>query len=250
MIQSIEVERAPASRVSGVAPTAVLFQRRISRVNGVLSICVDRKVASPLRSVASAYGPVPQGPKSMLRSLLQKSRRAAAALKFERMQRQLADRAGREVLRRFGVRSDWSCGVASGGVELRGGELRGGELASVDVASMSSGSVASVEFVASHSSMVEIASSSASGVPSRVRSSRSSSVQVEGVMSKVASVASRQSIASQSVASIPVASVSREVGEWRQVGDALSAVLSRVSVLAEASARLSSVDSNDGSRMH
>ena len=69
-------------------------------------------------------------------------------------------------------------------------------------------------------------------------------------MSKVASVASRQSIASQSVASIPVASVSREVGEWRQVGDALSAVLSRVSVLAEASARLSSVDSNDGSRMH
>lgn len=92
-------------------------------------------------------------------------------------------------------------------------------------------------------------------------------------MSKVASVASVvpvasrelvasvrvQSVASQSVASPsvvpsffvpgPVASAS-DVGEWRQVGSALSSVLSRVRVVAEASAKMSDAAEINRSRMH
>jgi len=88
-------------------------------------------------------------------------------------------------------------------------------------------------------------------------------------MSKVASVvpvASRELVASVPGASVPVQSVTSvmriasvsnpvrqlalDVGEWRQVGSALSSVLSRVRVLAEASAQFSDAKGSDRSRMH
>lgn len=77
-------------------------------------------------------------------------------------------------------------------------------------------------------------------------------------MSKVASVASVVPVALVSVASVSrergvsdrTRQLASDVGEWRQVGSALSSVLSRVRVVAEASAKFSSVEDSDRSRMH
>ena len=84
-------------------------------------------------------------------------------------------------------------------------------------------------------------------------------------MSKVLSIASVQSVASQSVASelVPVASTTVEflpvvsqsesqlrVGEWRPLGVALGSVLSRLSVAVAASAQMSGVTSLEKGRMH
>ena len=54
------------------------------------------------------------------------------------------------------------------------------------------------------------------------------------------------------VASVAVGSVAlreRSLGEWRQVGDALSSVLHRVSRIAEASAQMTGERTQEG-RMH
>ena len=89
--------------------------------------------------------------------------------------------------------------------------------------------------------------------------------EVESSMSKVLSIASVQSVASQSVASesAPVASTTVEflpvvsqsasqlrVCEWRPLGVALGSVLSRLSVVVAASAEMSSVTSLEKGRMH
>ena len=300
---SIEFLSAPKSRVSGVPPTAVLFQRSFVKasvsagsdrvlslrkaissgfrgeidqrcvgcVSGVGCVSVKCKVASPLRSRASAFGPDHHGPESVLprqilEGTLQNSRRAAAALKFERLQRRLAGKTGSGVQRWPGVelialrQVASSAGASSGGVALLSPEY--GPV-----------SVASVASVVSSSSAFP---SSRCRVPLRTCSSAGPHSEIECVMSKVASVASGvrvvsrelvasssvQSVASQSVVSksvVPqsVMSVSRapvgqfqsDVGEWRQVGDASSSVLARVRAVVEASARLSSVN-QDRSRMH
>ena len=271
MIQSIKVERAPVSRVSGVAsPATVLFQRGVvkasvsargevegssvrgsrqhgcdvgnrsaedkpissgcctetvmPRVSSVGSVSVMREVASLLRPVASASPSIL--PREKLAGLLQRSRRAAAAQKFERLQLRLANK-DQSVVSQLRMVASASAPVAS--------------VSTVACVSSSARAVASAGFVALQN------------VPR-------SSDQIASVMSKVASCelvgsASVQSVASQSVvsvsvASVPVVSASRDVGEWRQVGDALSSVLSRVRILAEASAKVSSADSNDRSRMH
>ena len=78
------------------------------------------------------------------------------------------------------------------------------------------------------------------------------------VQSDAYQVVVSQSVVSQSVVSMSsVRGVSErdrpsalDVGEWRQVGSALTSVLSRVRVVAEASAKLSNVDGIDRSRMH
>ena len=277
MIQSIKVECAPVSRVRSVAsPATVLFQRGVvkasvsargevegssvrgsrqhgcdvgnrsaedkpissgcctetvmPRVSSVGSVSVKREVASLLRPVASASPSIL--PREKLAGLLQRSRRAAAAQKFERLQLRLANK-DQSVVSQLRMVASASAPVAS--------------VSTVACVSSSARAVASAGFVALQN------------VPR-------SSDQIASVMSKVASVASvascelvasvsvqsvaSQSVVSASVASVPVASVSRDVGEWRQVGDALSSVLSRVRILAEASAKVSSADSNDRSRMH
>ena len=275
MIQSIACQRAPVSRVSGVSPTAVLFQRaaekklissgcctetvmpscrprigpRVSCVSGVGCVSVKREVASLLRPMASAS--LSRLPRQSLEGLLQKSRRAAAADKFERIAQRLADKpksdalAGSGVMRRFGVQP----------VELPAVQLR--DVASVSDLASVSGVASSCSVASSPASSVrasEFASSSGSGVPLRERPGPSASSEVVCVMSKVASVVSVASVASRAlVASAPVQSVasgsfaSQSVGEWLQVGDALSSVLGRLRVIKAAAGVASS---NDDSRMH
>ena len=290
MIQSIKVESAPVSRVRSVkSPATVLFQRGVVKasvsargevegssvrgsrqhgcdvgnqsaedkpissgcctetvmpcVSSVGSVSVKREVASLLRPVASASPSIL--PREKLAGLLQRSRRAAAAQKFERLQLRLADKT-------LSVVSQLPR-VASGRVALSG--VVSEPVASVSTVACVSSSgpvVASVGFVALQN--VRRSNDQIASVMSKVASGASvascelvASASVQSVASQ--SVAS-QSVASSSVASVPVVSASRDVGEWRQVGDALSSVLSRVRVLAEASAKVSSVDGNDRSRMH
>lgn len=60
-----------------------------SSVSCVGSVLVERRVASGLRSVASASGSAHPDPVSVLRSTLKKARRAAVAQVFERMRQRL-----------------------------------------------------------------------------------------------------------------------------------------------------------------
>ena len=278
----IEYPSAPKSRVSGVPPTAVLFERGVVKagvsassgrvrglrkaissgfrgetvkrcvgcVSGVGCVSVKCKVASPLRPVASAYGLVRQGPKSMLprqalEGMLQKSRRAAAAMKFERVWQRLADKTGSSVQRWCGVQSVVSREVALSVVA----SVR--EVAAVRVASVES--VASPSSSARSPSEIECVMSKVASVASGVRVASLELVASGPVQSVASQPVASQSVESKSVVSVsraPVGQFQSNVGEWRQVGDALSSVLSRVRVVAEASAKLSSFDKQNRSRMH
>ena len=152
----IKFQSAPESKVSGVPPMAVLVQRdgvgekfsasewsRVCGVQSVLSsgcciefrkrcvggvsgvgrVSVKRNVASLLRPRAfvpafpvPAFGPSSDGPKSVLQSALQKSRRAAGASKLARMQQRLAAKSETDQSRQSCVSSMSLRGVAWCGV--------------------------------------------------------------------------------------------------------------------------------------
>ncbi len=293
-------QRAPQSEVQSVAwrtPAEVLFRRRggvsggspacasvlpissgfrvefvkrgvssvgcVGPVRCVGSVSVSGPVAYRLHPVASEYGQSPQGPKSMFLRMLWQSRRATAAVQFERMQQRLAGRADREIVRQSCVGSVAS--VACSPVASRASQsspssspstrrsrpvqsvscIGGVPDALVSVASRvqskiaeslsEMSKIASVAFRASVQSAVTVASpvSVASGVPVASRET----VQSGPSLSRERSVA-------------PVGSIQSSTGEFVQVGAALSSVLSRVRAVAEASAEMQSVTREGKSRMH
>ena len=79
-------------------PISSGFRPEIS-VGCVSSVRVCVSVASLLRPVESAYGPVCHGPKAILVGVLQKLRRAAAAQKSTRLQQRFSELAADRLCR-------------------------------------------------------------------------------------------------------------------------------------------------------
>ena len=191
-------------RSVGCVPVSVGCVSSVGCVGGVE---VERSVASGLRRVASASGA--KAPKSVLQGTLQKVRRAAVAKAYRSMQRRLAGRSAREV---GGVQQ-----VARSVVSRIGCVSR----LAVPVAVSVSGVVSSERQVMVHRPVAS---------KSRQVASRGASVALQSGL-KAVSVASVASVE-------PVASVGSS--EWRQVGDALRSVVSRVQQVVEASTQVSS----------
>ena len=215
------VFEAPASSTVKFADGCGASVKPVGCVSGV---GVECHVASQLREVASASGPFPQGPKQGPRSVLlqtiRRSRRAAAAIRFERMQQRLVGSSPGPEL------PSVSCGVASVASRLRT------PVSASLVYSASLGNGTSL----SNGRDERIIEKVAGAIE---RPNMQSMRPVPGASRKaVASVASRPSVVSTVALQSSTAHsgpVEQPVGEWRQIGVASLSVLSRVRLLVDAS---------------
>lgn len=236
----IKTKSSAASFVSSAAkvPVQSFSKRRVGCVRSVRSVRVNVSVASGLSGVALASGPVLQGPKRVVHAALEKSRRAAADRKVQRLQQRFA---GEDTAReRASSSARWLRGVASSvfrrvalrplsPVPLRRSELRHVESASVP-GLRPLRRASTVECVMSRPSRV---------IAFPLESKRASELPKSALPESVL-VASRVQVQVQSVAS---------VGEWRPVGEALRGVLSQLASkkMVEAS---TAVNSPESMRVH
>ena len=248
--------RASVSPISSGFSVAVV-KRGVGSVD-----CVS--VAYRLCPVASEYGQASQGPKSMFLRMLQQSRRASAAVEFERMRQRLAGQVERQSgtsgfsLSQLRSRQSGSCPLRQRLLCLRP-VMSVAFLSGVPVAWSRSASPLQPEIGESLSEMSKVASvafrasaQSAPSVDSQVPVASRETVQSRPSLSRESPVASDQSsLSSVALASVaPVGSVQSRAVEWIQAGDALRSVLGRVRAVAEASAAMESVTREDKGRMH
>lgn len=190
--QALPVRSAPVASVAigmgSEVPQEIKCKRSVCSVGVERNVASKlRPVASGLRIVASASGAVAPSPRSLVADQLQRSRRAAAANKFERMWQRLAQSTGVQQsesgtvmsrlsdLRRVGVRSVGSSELRqrqSVGVASRIGARAQGNLTSLRPDNPQSrapvGAVACVESVASVGEWRSVGDASSS-VLSRVK---------------------------------------------------------------------------------
>lgn len=109
------LDEASISIVSSASELTILSARAVQSVGCVGSIPVKRCVASRLCSVASVSGSDPQGPKSAVLPALERSRRAAATGRVQRLvQRQWQRLAPQIPVGSSQLRSSWSSAAMPG----------------------------------------------------------------------------------------------------------------------------------------